>query len=55
MADLGRLEAIAQRGGPAHAQEARRLLERAEGGEDVTEAADLLWDAYLHDPYLERG
>jgi hypothetical protein len=55
VADLDRLETIAQRGGPAHAREARRLLERAQDGADVTEAADLLWDAYLHDPYLERG
>lgn len=49
---------VAARGAPAQVVEAQRLLaclDLAPGDEGVTEAARQLVDAYLHDPYLERG
>ena len=55
MDDSGQLETIVERGGPAHAREAQRLLDLARGGADVAEETALLWDAYLNDPYLDRG
>lgn len=51
------LSEVVQRGGPAQADEARRLLAAlAEHPDDpaVAEAADALVDAYLNDPYLTR-
>lgn len=52
---LALLRTIAERGGPAQAQEARRLIAVGADGTDVSADANRLWDAYLHDPYLERG
>lgn len=52
------LAQIIQRGAPAHRDEALRLsaiLERAPDDAAAHEAARQLGDAYLNDPYLERG
>lgn len=50
-----RLRVIAEKGAPAQSAEARRLLRLADDGVDVSSHAGRLWDAYLNDPYLERG
>jgi hypothetical protein len=52
------LAGVVAHGAPAQQAEARRLvnlpLERPNDAEAVA-AAEQLIDAYLHDPYLERG
>jgi mannose/cellobiose epimerase-like protein (N-acyl-D-glucosamine 2-epimerase family) len=51
------LQELVDRGQPAHAAEAARLLARLAADPDdaqaLGDAADLV-DAYLHDPYLTR-
>ena len=57
MSEIQLLREIAERGAPAQAAEARRLLEalRVNPGDlDVCAEARHLVDAYLNDPYLER-
>lgn len=52
-----RLEEVVERGAPAHAREARLLLQQWSKCPDdpaVAETAALLFDAYLNDPYLTR-
>lgn len=54
-----RLEEVARSGGPAQAAHARRLLDRLDlCGEqipqDLHEEVALLYDAFLHDPYLTK-
>lgn len=51
---LSALRTVAQRGAPAQADEARRLIALDAEGVDVASDAARLWDAYLNDPYLER-
>ena len=51
---LSSLRTVAQRGAPAQADEARRLIALEAEGVDVSVDAARLWDAYLNDPYLER-
>ena len=54
----GDLEQVIARGAPAQRVEARRLasiLAETPGDADALAAARQLTDAYLHDPYLERG
>ena len=52
---LSALRTVAQSGAPAQADEARRLISLEADGVDVHADAARLWDAYLNDPYLERG
>lgn len=52
---LSALRTVAERGAPAQADEARRLIALDADGVDVVADAERLWDAYLNDPYLERG
>lgn len=59
MTDQGRLQQIIDQGHPGQAEHARQLLQRLDdsGGQALPELADeinLLYDAYLHDPYLTR-
>ena len=52
------LARVAEQGAPAQQVEARRLASILEGRPDdvgALTAAVQLVDAYLHDPYLERG
>ncbi len=52
------LARVAEQGAPAQQVEARRLASILEGRPDdvgALAAAAQLVDAYLHDPYLERG
>jgi mannose/cellobiose epimerase-like protein (N-acyl-D-glucosamine 2-epimerase family) len=52
-----RLTEVAERGQPAHAAEAARLIERLAADPDDAQAraaAAALVDAYLNDPYLIR-
>ncbi|MFM1964453.1 MAG: hypothetical protein RL134_178 [Actinomycetota bacterium] len=52
------LAQVVAHGGPAQRAEAERLLAALvdqPGDAVAVEAARLLLDAYLHDPYLERG
>lgn len=52
------LTLVAQRGAPAQQAEAHRLaaiLAATPDDASALEAARHLVDAYLHDPYLERG
>jgi len=51
---LSALRTVAQRGAPAQADEACRLISLDADGVDVAVDAARLWDAYLNDPYLER-
>ena len=51
---LSALRTVAQRGAPALADEARRLIALDSEGADISVDAARLWDAYLNDPYLER-
>lgn len=59
MQQRARLEEVVTKGAPAQADRARKLLERldATSGQaagELAEEIDLLYDAYLHDPYLTR-
>lgn len=45
---------MAERGGPAQAAEARRLLAELDTDPQAPAAAAALIDAYLNDPYLTR-
>ena len=52
------LTLVAQRGAPAQREQAQRLRAILAANPDdaaAREAARHLVDAYLHDPYLERG
>lgn len=54
----GGLAEVIVRGAPAQRIEAERLREvlaQDPGNPEACEAARALIDAYLHDPYLERG
>lgn len=58
MTPIDQLQRIVERGAPAQRDEAIRILavlgERPSDS-DGLEAAQQLIEAYLHDPYLERG
>lgn len=52
------LDQVIARGAPAQrleAQRLRELLAQDPGNAEASEAARALIEAYLHDPYLERG
>jgi hypothetical protein len=54
---VARLREVSLLGGPAQAEEARRLLALVDNGagvESVDEQIAQLYDAYLNDPYLTR-
>jgi hypothetical protein len=58
MTVLEGLRLVAQAGAPAQRHEATRLIEvlsREPADEVARETAMQLVDAFLHDPYLERG
>ena len=58
MTPIDQLQRIVECGAPAQRDEARRiigLLSEHPGDPDGLEAAQHLIEAYLHDPYLERG
>ena len=53
-----RLTEVIERGAPAQRDEARRLkslLDADPGNVEALSAAGLLIDAYVHDPYLDKG
>ena len=55
---LGDLDQVIARGAPAQREEAlrvRAILEAAPDDAEMTLTARQLIDAYLNDPYLERG
>jgi len=55
---IDQLQRIVERGAPAHRDEAiciLAVLGEHPGDSDGLEAAQQLIEAYLHDPYLERG
>lgn len=48
------LEEIIDRGAPGQAAQAEELLASLLAGQPDVAAIDLLYDAFLHDPYLTR-